>query len=162
MEKLISDNLVEALQQQLGSEKQNANIYLFLAAFLKNKGFDHLASHFESQHAEETEHSLIIYNLLTDLNAPVIIPEINEVNLPLNSIIDIATAYLEREILTTTSLMEIRDLAANESNPVVEERLREMIKIQQNEYEEATTFMDRAQLVGEDWRFVLLWDLGMK
>ena len=162
MNKLINDNLVEALQNQLGHEKYNANLYLFLAGGLKNKGFDNLAAKFLTQHEEETEHSLIIFNLLTDLNAPIIIPDIDAVNLSLISIVEIAQRYLDREILTTQSLGEIRNLAMDEGNFVVEERMREMIKLQQNEYEEATTFMDKAELCGNDWFKVMLWDLGEK
>ena len=162
MEKLISDNLTESLQQQLGHEKFNANLYLYVAGFLKNKGLNHLSKIFEDQHEEETEHSLMIYTLLTDLSAPIVIPEINEVNLPINSIMDIADIYLQREIDTTNSLNEIKQLAIDESNPVVEEYMRKMLVLQQNEYAEATDFMDKSQLTGGDWKFVFMWDLGLK
>ncbi len=161
MEKLISDELTSVLIEQLGHEKYNANLYLFIAAYLKNKGFNGLSKHFEEQHNEETNHSLIIYNLLTDLNAPVIIPEIDEVNIQFNNILDLAKAYLEREILTTNSLDAIKKLAIDEDNPVVEERMREMIKLQQNEYSEATDFNDKSEITGGDWKFVLMWDLSL-
>jgi len=161
MIKLISEELRQVLINQLGHEKTNANIYLFIAAYLKNKGLDHIAAHFEDQHNEETQHSLIIYNLLTDLNADVLIPEINEINISFNTIIDAANVYLNREIETTDSLIEIKQLAIDENNGVVEERMREMIKLQQNEYEEATSFMDRALLTNGDWKFVLLWDQSL-
>lgn len=159
---LISENLNSVLVNQLAHEKYNANLYLFIAGFLKNKGFNKLAKHFEDQHQEETDHSLIVYNLLTDLNSPVMIPEIEECNFTFGTILDIAKAYLDREILTTTSLNEIKKIAIDEDNPVVEERMREMIKLQQGEYEEATDFSDKALLTGGDWKFVLLWDIGIK
>ena len=162
MEKLISDNLVESLQQQIGHEKFNANLYLYVAGFLKNKGLNRLSKIFEDQHEEETEHSLIIYSLLTDLSAPIIIPEINEVNIPINSILDIADIYLKREIDTTNSLNEIKKLAIDEDNPVVEEYMRKMLVLQQNEYAEATDFMDKAQLTGGNWMNVFIWDIGLK
>lgn len=162
MEKLISDNLTESLQQQLGHEKYNANLYLYVAGFLKNKGLNQLSKIFEDQHEEETQHSLMIYAVLTDLSAPVVIPEINEVNIPINSIMDIANIYLQREIDTTNSLNEIKKLAIDEDNPVVEEYMRKMLVLQQNEYAEATDFMDKAQLTGGDWMNVLIWDSGLK
>lgn len=160
MEKLISDNLNSALCFQLNHEKYNANLYLFIAGFLKNKGFNRIGKHFLDQHSEETSHSLMIFDLLTDLNSPVNISEIDEINLTINNIMDIATTYLEREITTTQSLDAIKKLAIDEENPIVEEKMREMLKIQQSEYAEATDFMDKAQLTGNDWKFVMLWDLG--
>jgi ferritin len=159
--KLISDNLTEVLNTQLGAEKFNANLYLGISGLLKNRGFENLAGLFLKQHEEETEHSLILFNLLTDLNSLVDIPEIDKPNFNSNSILDIATAYLEREVMTTTSLHEIEKLAIDESCPVVEERMREMIKLQQNEYAEATDFMDKAELTGGDWWKVMVWDLGL-
>jgi len=160
--KLISDDLNAALCEQIGHEKFNSSLYLFIAGFLKNKGFERIASHFEDQHKEEFEHSLIVYNLLTDLNSPIAIPEINAVNMNFGSIIEIASAYLNREIETTISLNEIKKLAIDEDCPVVEERMREMIKLQQAEYAEATDFMDKAELTGGDWWKVSVWDLGLK
>lgn len=159
---LISEELRQSLIEQIGHEKYNANLYLYIAAYLKNKGLSGgLVKHFEKQHTEETEHSLILYNLLTDLNAQVNIPEIKEINIFFNTIIDIAQLYLQREIDTTNSLIEIKQLAIDENNGVVEERIREMIKLQQNEYAEATDFMDKSNIIGDDWKFVLLWDQGL-
>jgi ferritin len=159
--KLINDDLVSSLQYQISHEKFNANLYLFIAGFLKNKGFNNIAKHFEEQHEEETKHSLMIYNLLTDLNAEVIIPEIENPSFPINSILDIAKAYLDREILTTESLSEIKKMAIEDDNCVVEEFMRGMISLQQTEYAEAADFSDKSELVGSDWKWVLMWDLGL-
>ena len=159
---LISEDLSAALYEQWVHERENAHIYLFIAGDLKNRGFDHLAAHFEGQHDEEIGHSKIIYDLLTDLNTPVKLMSISEVELQINTIMDVASAYLEREIGTTESLDSIKQKAIEESNPVVEEKMRDMIKLQQNEYEEATTFNDRAELCGSDWFKVMIWDLSLK
>ena len=40
--------------------------------------------------------------------------------------------------------------------------MRKMLVLQQNEYAEATDFMDKAQLTGGDWMNVLIWDSGLK
>lgn len=154
---LISDSLKSALCEQIAHEKYNANLYLYMCGFLKNKGFDGLAKHFFEQHDEETGHSLEFFNLLTDLNADIIIPEIDGINIPFNTIVEFAQAYLSREELTTRSIDEIKKLAIIDNNPVVEEKCREMITKQQKEYEEATTFLDNATLCGEDWYRVKVW-----
>ena len=162
MEKLISDNIVDSLHEQLAHEKYNANLYLYICGWLKNKGLNGLSKHFEEQHDEETNHSKMIFDLLTDLNCNVIMKEIDEVAIPFNNILDVATTYLNREIITTKSLNDIKHQAMEEDNPVVEERMREMIKIQQNEYSEATDWNDKANITGGDWKFVLMWDLSLK
>ena len=160
--KLISDNLIDSLLAQWAHEKYNSHLYLYISSFLKNKGLNHLGSKFYGQYKEENEHSEMIISLLTDLNATVMIPEIDEVNIPITSIMDIADKYLLREYETTTSLDEIKKISIDESNPVVEEFIRKMIEIQRHEYEEATDFMDKAELTGNNWFNVFLWDLGEK
>ena len=160
--KLISDNLIDSLLAQWAHEKYNAHLYLYISSFLKNKGLNHLGSRFYNQYKEENEHSEMIINLLTDINADVVLPEIDEVNIPITSIMDIANKYLLREYETTMSLDEIKKISIDESNPVVEEFMRNMIEIQRHEYEEATDFMDKAELTGNNWFNVFLWDLGEK
>jgi len=160
--KLISDNLIDSLLAQWAHEKYNSHLYLYISSFLKNKGLNHLGSKFYSQYKEENEHSEMIIGLLTDINANVVLPEIDEVNIPITSIMDIADKYLLREYETTTSLDEIKKISIDESNPVVEEFMRKMIEIQRHEYEEATDFMDKAELTGNNWFNVFLWDLGEK
>lgn len=162
MTQLISDGLNAALCEQIGHEKYNSSLYLYLAGFFKNKGLNNIGAHFEGQHAEEFGHSKMIFDILTDLNSPIIIPEINGVEMPLVSIMNIAEVYLKREIETTNSLNEIKKLAIEEENPVVEEAIRDMIKLQRAEYEEALDFMDKAIMTGGDWKWVMMWDLGIK
>jgi len=154
---LISDTLRNTICEQIGHEKHNSNLYMYICGFLRNKGLDNLAKHFEGQHLEEFNHSIEFFNLLTDLNADVIIPEIKEVDIPFTNMVHVATVYLDREILTTESIDSIKKLAIEESNPVVEEKMREMIKLQQIEYAEATSFMDKASLLPE-WWMCALWD----
>ena len=157
---LISDTLRNAICEQIGHEKYNSNLYMYVCGFLRNKGLDNLAKHFEEQHLEEFNHSIEFFNLLTDLNADVIIPEIKEIAIPFLNMIDVAKAYLDREILTTESIDSIKKLAIEEANPVVEEKIRDMLKLQQKEYAEATSFMDKALLL-PDWWMCALWDASI-
>jgi ferritin len=162
MVKLISDSLNSAICEQISHEQYNSSLYLYVCGFLKNKGFDNLAKHFETQWQEEIGHSKVFFDLLTDLNSPIIIPQVDEISIPLSSISDVANTYLNREVLTTNSINEIKKLSIGDDNPVVEERMREMIKLQQNEYEEATTFLDNATLCGDDWWKVKVWNDSIK
>lgn len=158
---LISNELNSALCEQIGHEKYNSNLYLFMAGFLKNKGFDNIAKIFEEQHEEEFNHSKMIYDILTDLNSPVRIPEISEIEISFGSIMDLARTYLEREIETTKSLESIKQLAIDQENSVIEEFMREMIRLQRNEYAEATSFADKAELMSGDWWKVSVWDVSL-
>ena len=161
MTALISQNLQDALIEQWGHEVLNSHIYAYMMAFLENGGYTNLAKHFSEQHEEEQGHASIILSLLTDLSTPFRVPPIPGYSPEFPTIVDFAQAYLEREIITTNNLDEIKELAMEESNPVVEERIRQMIILQQAEYDEATTFMDKAKVFGADWKSVMLWDAAL-
>ena len=91
--KLMNENLENALNIQYNIERQNQAKNLFIAQFLKNRGFENLGSKFLAQAKEEYEHSEIIFNLLTDMNIEVKIDGLQPVNFPINSIEDIAKFY---------------------------------------------------------------------
>lgn len=162
---LISDEVKESLVNQIGMEKENANLYLSIAAHLKARGLDNIAKIFEEQHNEEQTHAKMLFDLLTDLNEDFTIPTINSVEVVINSMSDLGELYLQREIQTTESLKEIRNLSAemgNEGCSVVEVRLIEMLRLQQNELEESTTFRDKCSIIGSDWKTALLWDASLE
>ncbi len=163
MPSLISNETKALLAEQVGHEKYNASVYLRVAVFLESKGFKNLSKHFYDQHDEEQKHSLIISKVLTDLGEDYHIPTIDEVDTDFNSISDIANLYLQREVETTSNLKDIRDMAANEPNggcPVVEVAMIDMLKLQQAELDEATTFSDRSQNFVQ-WGDVAIWDISL-
>lgn len=129
-----------------------------ISAFLKNKGLDKLAKHFDDQISEEHEHAKLIYDYLTDMNAQVDMLEVDKVDLKFNVISDIASAYLDREKLTTEDLIEEKDISIDDKDGVSEEFLRQMIDKQRAELEEANTFMDNVELCSDDWKFVKIWN----
>jgi ferritin len=160
MQPLISDAVKESLVQQISNELGNSNFYMRVSAFLQSKNLKNLAKHFEGQILEEQEHSRIIYKLLTDLGVDFHIPEVNSVDVDFNSFREIAETYLAREISTTNSLKDIRNMASEQGDggcPVVEVAMIEMIKLQQAELEESTSMLDSANLFN-DWWQVAIWD----
>jgi ferritin len=100
----------------------------------------------------------MFFDLLTDMNADVDILEIPACNFTFNNVLDIAKVYLEREIQTTEDIKFIKEVAVESGNAVVEEMARKMISLQQTEMEESTTWGDKAELTGGDWKFVFMWD----
>ena len=162
MTSLLNENLIDALCIQLSQEKFNAQLYLYIAGFLRNKGLNNLASHFIHQHDEETDHAKLIFDFLTNMNADVELLEIPAVETSCNNIGDVARVYLEREIQTTDSLNSIKQLAVEQVSPLAEEFMRTMLQKQIAEMDEAYTFADKAELTGNNWAFVLLWDASLK
>lgn len=159
---LISESLKDALLAQWIEESENSQIYLYAGAWLKVKGFTNIGNFFINGRKEEAGHAKQIFELFMDLNIPFSSGSISSGEFNINSIRDIAERFLSREIQTTESLNEIKKLAIEDDSPaasIVEELMRKMIKQQRAELEEATDFMDKCSIFGDDWKAVMLWDL---
>lgn len=154
---LISDRLCEALCAKLSGERYNAGLYLYIASFLQNKGLDGLAKQFLAHWDEENGHAKQIQEFLVDMNAPVHMLQVDMINEPIDTIIDIAELYLSAEKETTSNLEAIKEITIEESNGVAEEFLRAMIAQQRDELKEALHFYDNAILTGDDWWRVKVW-----
>ena len=74
---LISDTLKSAFQEQIAAERYNATVYLYVAGWFRSHGCENIAKFFLKQHDEETAHSLMIFDLLTDLNVFPDIPNVD-------------------------------------------------------------------------------------
>jgi ferritin len=161
----INDELYEALLNQWVEEKENSHVYLYIGAYLKNKGIDRIGQHFIDSSKEEDAHAQSILDLMTDLNLPFEPRAIADMKFPCQTIMDIAEKFVQREIQTTQSLEEIRDIASNDSSfgfgSIIEEHIRKMISQQQVEMEESLSFKDKSELF-KDWSMVALWDLNFK
>ena len=158
MANLISVDLNNVLCEQIAHERYNSGLYMKIAGILKQKGLDGLAKHFMDQFEEENEHAKLIHNYITDLNGFINIEDVDGVVAELNTIVDIAKLYLDTEINTTNSLKEIALMAQEESDLVTWDFIMEMLKKQRTEYAEATTFLDNAELCGDDWYRVKVWN----
>ena len=161
----ISEELMNALLNQWVEEKENSHTYIYIGAYLKNKGLDKIGSHFIDASKEEDEHAQSILNLMTDLNLEFEPRPISNMSFMCSSILDIAEKFVQREVQTTQSLQEIKEIASQDDSfglgAIIEEHIRKMISQQQSEMEESLTFRDKAILFG-DWSNVALWDLNFK
>ena len=160
---IISETMREALLNQWVEEKENSHTYLYIGAWMKNKGLDNLGKYFMDASKEEDGHAQSIVDLLTDLNVAFEPRILTNMTFTISSILDIAEKFVDREVQTTQSLQSIKQIAIEEDelSSIVEEHMRKMIHQQQSEMEECLTFMDKSLLFKEWWQ-VALWDLSLK
>jgi len=159
---LISDVLRDALVEQISQELYNSHFYLRLAVFLENKGMPNHGKLYRSAYQEERGHAIHIVNLLSDMNIIFDFPYIDGCAHPFESFLDVAEAGYEREDETTKSLIAIKNLAIEEDNGIVEESIRKLISDQQKEMVEASEILDKARVIGSDWKSAVLLDASFE
>ena len=154
----ICPRLKKMLSNQLSHESYNAHLYLKISNILKVNGLDNLGKHFEGQFAEENSHQGMLVNYFNDRNELVEVQATNAVTVNPKGIIEIAEAYLAQEQLTTSKLKNIAQCAWEEKDMLTFKFLQDMLQIQRVEEDEATTFLDQANLTKGEGFAVLLWN----
>ena len=156
-----TEEIKEALLSQWRHEVENAHFYLSIESFLNQKGFKNIANIFKQQYRKELSHSRMIIDLMNDLDIPVAFPPIRAFDIGQMNISQIGDSYFQKEYNTTKSLKEIVSLSEQEGCGIIEEFMRKMVQLQQAEMDESLTFKSKANIVGDDWKTVLLWDAGL-
>ena len=77
---VISDDVIEALLEQLNGEFQSANLYLAMSAYCSHTDFNGATSWLRSQYEEEQQHALKIYDYLIDQDVHVVIGQLKAPN----------------------------------------------------------------------------------
>jgi len=129
----LSQNLNDALNQQILIELQNQNKYMQIQSLFEDMQLKHLADFFKNQSAGENDHANLFMNHINDRNGgKVTIDEINSPMINFSDINSIADFYVLTEQQTTESIESLYDLALEEKSyidlPFLQKMLDEQVE----------------------------------
>lgn len=104
---LISDKMIELLNNQLQDEMINHNLYRSFSLYFRSRGLDSLCEYFELRAKEELEHHDWIYGYLKMCGIPIQYPEIPATNVDVEDEITPFKMTVDKEIETTMYINEI-------------------------------------------------------
>jgi ferritin len=140
----LSQELNDVLNEQVVIELRNANSYSQVEAFFKDLGLDHLARYFHLQSKEERHHATEFMKYINKrLGGKVTIGDVPAPGLNLNSIKDVAAAYLSLETATTESIEEIMQMVLDNKSYIDMDFIQEMLEEQVEEEDEAMEFANK-------------------
>jgi ferritin len=114
---ILSQNLNDALNQQILIELCNQNKYMQIQSYFEDLQLKKLAKFFKDQADGENEHANLFMDHINDRNGgKVNLGEINPPNLNLTDIYSVADVYVKTEQNTTASIEELYDLALSEKS----------------------------------------------
>lgn len=104
---LISDRIIELLNNQLQDELVNHNLYRTFSLYYRSKGLHKLEHYFELRAQEEMLHHNWIFAYLAYCGIPLQYPEIPAINVDVTNELDPFKLTQEKEIETTSTINEI-------------------------------------------------------
>lgn len=136
---LISKELQDGFNAQIGHEFAASVQYIGIAAYFKAENLELLADLFFEQAEEETEHGMKFVNYLLDTNGELSIPVIPKAKFDFISAEEAVEAALNWEIEVTGQINRLMDLAKGQNDHLaqyflqwfVDEQLEEITKMEQ-------------------------------
>lgn len=108
---LISDELNDAMNEQIGSELGASNQYLQLAGYFQNEDLPELASFFFRQSEEERQHALKFVHYILETGGQVTIPEVPQPPQAIKSAEQAAQMAFDWEVQVTAQINNLHRLA---------------------------------------------------
>ncbi len=154
----ISESIRQIINEQISHEMYNAQLYFKISSYLKSIGLDNIGNFFEEQGKGEQEHAEKFRNYLNDRNVEIDLLQVPAVEIDFNSIVEIGKKYIFQEQLTTEKIINIAKIAFEEGDLMTFNVIQWFINEQIEEENIAQTFLDKANMIGEDKLALVLWD----
>ena len=121
---LINEELVKAINEQIGREFHAKLRYVNTAAYFDSEDLPQLAAFFYQQSQDEDMHAMKFVHFLVDAGGQVQIPIIDQNMENVDSALQAAQLALDWEIENTNQINRLMDLAVKENDHITQDFLR--------------------------------------
>lgn len=146
----LKEDIENLLNEQIKLEAHSSAIYLAMASWCDDQGYDISAGFFEKQADEERHHMLKIFKYINDRGGRAISPEIVNVPKDFESFRSVFELALEQEMDVTYSLNNIADKCMKAQDYVTFQFLQWFFEEQIEEEYVARRILEIFDVVGEE------------
>lgn len=146
---LISSEMNQAINQQIGHEFGASIQYVAVAAYFDNESLPVLAQHFYNQATEERTHAMRFVRYVVNAGGRVEIPAIPAPKSKFSSAEDAVQLALDSELKVTQQINQLMDLAHNQGDHITANTLQWFVNEQLEEVSSMETLLRMIQRAGE-------------
>ena len=150
---LLSKELENAINQQVGAEFAASFQYVSIAAYFDADDLPQLAAFFYRQAEEEKEHAMKFAHFVVEAGGQVRIPAIGETKYDFQTAEECAELALEWETEVTRMINGLMDIAVNDKDYISQDFLRWFVAEQLEEISTMGTLLNTIRRAGSN----LLW-----
>lgn len=158
---MLSEKILNALNDQLNKELYSAYLYLAMASYLEFKGLKGMAKWMKIQAKEEVEHAMKFYEYINDRGGRVYLQEIKKPPQEWSSVKELFEKAYEHEQYVTKRIHDLVDLARSENDKPTENFLQWFVKEQVEEEKTFGEILQIFKLAGEQPQVLLILDREM-
>ncbi len=155
---MISDKLVDALNEQMNKEFYSAQLYLSMAAYASHQDLGGFANFFYHQAKEEQEHAYKIFHYIERQGGRVIVKGMPDPEIDFESPLGVFKAGLAHEQVVTASIHSLMDLSLSENDHATVSFLRWFVDEQVEEEDTFQSLIAKLERSGESGNALLMID----
>jgi ferritin len=155
---MISNKMIESVNEQINKEIYSAYFYLGMASYALTLGLNGVANWFNVQVQEELAHARKLYGYVNEQGGRVMLKAIDEPPQDFSSVLDLFEKTLAHEKKVTGLINNLVSQAKSESDHATEIFLQWFVSEQVEEESNATELVQKFKLVGNDGNGLLMID----
>ena len=146
---MINQNLLNALNRQIGLEAHSSFVYLAMAAWCDKEGLKGCADFFYNQSNEERVHMLKILHYVQEMDCHAITPAIEQPAIEYQSIQEVFKVVYAQEQKITAAIYDLISLSTDTKEHSTHNFLQWYITEQREEEALVRSILDKIKLIGE-------------
>ncbi len=155
---MLSENLLQKLNEQVTQEFYASNLYLQMSAWCNHKGLNGSAKFLRDHAADEMSHMQKIFSYIQDTGALAVIDTIKKPEMQFENIQDVFTKTYDHEKMITAKINEIVATALNEKDFSTFNFLQWYVAEQHEEEKLFKSILDKIEIIGLDGRGLFMID----
>ncbi len=146
---MLSKKMETALNKQIALEGYASFLYLAMASWCDNEGFEGCANFMHRQSEEEKEHMLKIFHYISEVDGFALTPAIKKPPHTFKSIREMFQKVYAHEQKVTKSIHELVALSLSEKDHSTYNFLQWYVEEQREEENLMRTILDKIKLIGD-------------
>ncbi len=157
----ISKKMEKALNAQINAEMYSSYLYLSMASDLNSKALDGFSSWMKTQAQEELYHAMKLYDFVLERGGSVVLDTIEAPQTEWKSPLAIFQGAYKHELLVTSLINNLVDLAIKEKDHATNNFLQWYVKEQVEEEASADEIVQKLKLIGSQGNGIFMLDKEM-
>jgi len=159
---MLSNNIENALNNQIKIEAESSQIYLAMASWAEVQGLNGVAAFMYTQSNEERDHMLKLVRYINERGGHARISKLVAPSVEFGSFKEMFQTLFEHEVLVSKSINELVDITLQEKDFATHNFLQWYVAEQVEEEAQARTILDKINLIGNDKGGLYLFDNDIK
>lgn len=159
---MLKERVENILNEQVKKEAEASQVYLAMASWAEQEGFDGISEFLYAHSEEEREHMLKLFHYINEREGKAIVPALEQPEKEFGSVKQMFEAILDHEKMVTEAINEIVTVSRDERDYATENFIQWYVAEQVEEESLFQGILDKLEMIGDDKGKLYIFDKDLK